>query len=109
MLLSGHTDVVPVDGQDWHTDPFMLTQVEDRFHGRGTCDMKGFIAAVLAASPAFARAQLTAPIHIALTYDEEVGCLGVPVLIEAMRQMPALPALAIVTSPICADRSRRLA
>lgn len=99
VLLSGHTDVVPVDGQDWHTDPFMLTQVEDRFHGRGTCDMKGFIAAVLAASPAFARAQLTAPIHIALTYDEEVGCLGVPVLIEAMRQMPALPALAIVGEP----------
>jgi acetylornithine deacetylase len=99
VLLSGHTDVVPVDGQDWHTDPFVLTRIEDRYHARGACDMKGFIAAVLAAAPNFARVGLAEPIHIALTYDEEIGCLGVPVLIRAMREMAALPRLAIIGEP----------
>lgn len=99
ILLSGHSDVVPVDGQDWRTDPFVLTEIDGRFHGRGACDMKGFLAVVLAAAPMFAAARLEAPLHVAVTYDEEVGCLGVPVLIDAMRGMPMTPELCIVGEP----------
>lgn len=99
VLLSGHSDVVPVDGQAWRSDPFVVNERDGRYYGRGTCDMKGFLAVVLAAAPVFAAAKLNAPLHIALTYDEEVGCLGVPVLIEAMRAMPALPCLCIVGEP----------
>lgn len=82
VVLSGHTDVVPVDGQDWRSDPFCTTEREGRIYGRGTCDMKGFIAIALALVPDMAR--LRYPIHFALSYDEEVGCLGAPRLIEAM-------------------------
>jgi acetylornithine deacetylase len=99
VLLSGHSDVVPVDGQHWRTDPFVLTEHGERFYGRGSCDMKGFLAVVLAAAPDFARARLARPLQIAVTYDEEVGCLGVPVLIDAMREMPVLPRLCIVGEP----------
>lgn len=99
VLLSGHSDVVPVDGQAWSSDPFVVTERGGRFFGRGTCDMKGFLAVVLAAAPLFAAERLTEPLHIALTYDEEIGCLGVPVLIEAMRSMPVLPRLCIVGEP----------
>jgi hypothetical protein len=77
-VLSGHTDVVPVDGQDWNSDPFSLTERGGRLYGRGTADMKGFIACCLAAVPALARTPLKRPIHFALSYDEEAGCLGVP-------------------------------
>jgi acetylornithine deacetylase len=78
VVLFGHTDVVPVDGQDWNSDPFCLTQRGGRLYGRGTADMKGFIACCLAAVPALARTPLKRPIHFALSYDEEAGCLGVP-------------------------------
>ncbi len=103
ILLSGHSDVVPVDGQDWHSDPFELVELEGRLYGRGACDMKGFLAVVLAAAPAFAAAALDRPLHIAITYDEEVGCLGVPVLIEAMRGMAMIPELCIVGEPTGMD------
>ncbi len=84
VVLSGHTDVVPVDGQDWTTDPFTLDERDGRFYGRGTCDMKGFIAAVLALVPEFQAAGLKRPLHLAFSYDEEVGCLGAPRLIETI-------------------------
>ena len=85
IALSGHTDVVPVDGQDWHTDPFALTEVDGKLYGRGTCDMKGFIAAGLALVPEFLAMQRSKPLHFALSYDEEVGCLGAPVMLEQLK------------------------
>lgn len=76
-MLSGHTDVVPVDGQNWTVDPFTLTEKDGLLYGRGTADMKGYIACVLAAVPEFLAQPLTMPVHLAFSYDEEVGCLGV--------------------------------
>lgn len=87
VVLSGHTDVVPVDGQDWHTDPWTLTQKDGKLYGRGTCDMKGFAACALALAPAMAAANLSAPIHIALSYDEEVGCLGAHSLVDKLNAL----------------------
>ena len=84
IILSGHTDTVPVDGQDWSSDPFALTERDGRLFGRGTTDMKGFLACCLAAVPAMRAAPLVRPIHLALSYDEEVGCLGVVGLIERL-------------------------
>ena len=75
IVLSGHTDVVPVDGQDWSSDPFTLTERDGKLYGRGTCDMKGFIAVALAMVPQFKAAKLKTPIHLALSCDEEVGCM----------------------------------
>jgi acetylornithine deacetylase len=99
VVLSGHTDVVPVDGQPWTSDPWTLTERDGRLFGRGTCDMKGFIALGLAAAPDFARANLQRPIHFALSYDEEVGCLGAPSMIrELVRHLPP-PAAVIVGEP----------
>ncbi len=85
IVLSGHTDVVPVDGQSWTSDPFSLSQRGERLFGRGTCDMKGFLAVCLAEVPRFLKAGLKAPIHLALSCDEEVGCKGVRPLIAHMR------------------------
>ncbi len=82
VLLSGHTDVVPVDGQDWSSDPWAVTERDGKLYGRGTCDMKGFLACALAAAPEFAAAGLSRPVHFAFTYDEEIGCLGAPDLID---------------------------
>jgi acetylornithine deacetylase len=99
VVLSGHTDVVPVDGQPWTSDPWTLTERGGRLYGRGTCDMKGFIALALAAAPDFARADLQRPVHFALSYDEEVGCLGAPSMIrELVRHLPP-PAAVIVGEP----------
>jgi acetylornithine deacetylase len=96
VVLSGHTDVVPVDGQDWHTDPWTLTQKDGKLYGRGTCDMKGFSACALALAPAIAAANLTAPIHIALSYDEEIGCLGAHSLVdELVARFPGVAAVII--------------
>ena len=81
IVLSGHTDVVPVIGQAWDTDPFVLTEKDGRLYGRGSADMKGFIAASLAQVPYFLNANLAAPIHLALSYDEEVGCFGIKELL----------------------------
>jgi acetylornithine deacetylase len=103
IVLSGHTDVVPVTGQDWTSDPFELTartvNGEARQYGRGAADMKGFIAAVLDKVPAMATADLKTPVHIALSYDEEVGCLGVGRMIAQLGAAVPMPAVAIVGEP----------
>jgi len=100
VVLSGHTDVVPVDGQDWSDDPFALwTDVDGRLYGRGTCDMKGFIACALATAPRFAAADLKRPVHFAFTFDEEVGCLGAKVLLEALRTSGRRPAVCLIGEP----------
>jgi acetylornithine deacetylase len=100
IVLSGHTDVVPVDGQAWTTDPFVLLERDGRLYGRGTCDMKGFLALALAAAPIFAEpGRLKRPVHLALSYDEEVGCLGAPAMIaEIARNLPR-PSAVIVGEP----------
>ena len=99
IVLSGHTDVVPIDGQEWHTDPFKLTEKDGLLYGRGTSDMKSFVALALAAAPQFLAADLKTPIHYAFTYDEEVGCLGAKRLIEVLRAMPIRPAACIIGEP----------
>jgi acetylornithine deacetylase len=98
-VLSGHTDVVPVDGQPWDTDPFTATLRGDRIYGRGACDMKSYIAAALAATPRFLAADLKAPVHFALSYDEEVGCLGVRGLLEDLERAGIRPGGCIVGEP----------
>ena len=85
VVLSGHTDVVPVDGQPWDTDPWELTEKRDgKLYGRGTCDMKGFMPPALAPVPALQRARLKVPMHFAFSYDEEIGCLGAHSLAERL-------------------------
>ncbi|MEM7217799.1 MAG: acetylornithine deacetylase [Pseudomonadota bacterium] len=94
VALSGHTDVVPIDDQDWHTDPFVLTEKDGLLYGRGTCDMKAFSAIALALVPQMGG--LKRPIHLALSYDEEIGCLGAPRLIEAIRrELPPIRAVIV--------------
>lgn len=101
VILSGHSDVVPVDGQDWQSDPWTVTERaiggERLLHGRGTCDMKGFIALALAAVPLFKNG--AKPVHLAFSYDEEVGCLGAPAMIGEMAAKLPKPALAIIGEP----------
>jgi acetylornithine deacetylase len=99
VVLSGHTDVVPVEGQPWTSDPFVLTERDGRLYGRGTCDMKGFDALVLAAVPGMLKAGLRRPVHIALSYDEEVGCQGAPSMVDAMVAALPRPAAVIVGEP----------
>lgn len=99
IILSGHSDVVPTEGQAWSSDPFILRQAKDRLYGRGACDMKGFIACALAMAPAFAAATLTRPLHIALSYDEETGCLGAPVMLDALAKRGLRPSICIVGEP----------
>lgn len=99
ILLSGHMDVVPVEGQSWASDPFRLTQRDGRLHGRGTTDMKGFLACMIAAVPLFRAAPLARPLHLAFSCDEEIGCRGVPHLIAALPRLCALPAGCIVGEP----------
>jgi acetylornithine deacetylase len=99
IALSGHTDVVPVDGQDWSSDPWAITERGGKLYGRGTCDMKGFVGIVLAFAPEFLRRGLETPIHLALSHDEEVGCIGVRSLIEVLRDMPIKPKACIVGEP----------
>ena len=100
IVLSGHTDVVPVDGQPWDTDPWTLTEKADgNLYGRGTCDMKGFIAACLANLPAFQHAKLKVPLHFAFSYDEEIGCLGAPALVEKLVGAVKRPQAVIVGEP----------
>ncbi len=84
IVFSGHTDVVPVDGQDWATDPFAVTEKDGKLYGRGTCDMKGFDAIALAAVPLAVKRGVKRPLQIALSYDEEVGCTGAPPMIDEM-------------------------
>jgi len=99
VMLSGHTDVVPVDGQAWDTDPFQVTEKDEKIYGRGTADMKSFIAIALAFVPEFLSRRLKTPIHLAFSYDEEVGCIGVRRLIDKLKEMPVKPAMCIVGEP----------
>lgn len=99
VVLSGHTDVVPVDGQAWSSDPFTLTRRGERLFGRGTCDMKGFLALALALVPEVARDGCARPLHLAFSYDEEVGCLGAPAMIREIAATLPAPAAVIVGEP----------
>jgi acetylornithine deacetylase len=99
VVLSGHTDCVPVTGQPWTDDPFRLQDRGERVYGRGTTDMKGFLAAVLAALPAMVAAPLRRPIVLALSYDEEIGTVGAPSLVDRLVATQPLPAAAIIGEP----------
>lgn len=99
VVLSGHTDVVPVDGQAWTSEPFALTERGGRLFGRGSCDMKGFLALSLAAVPDLLAADLKRPVHLAFSYDEEIGCLGAPSMIEIIAREVPRPDLVVVGEP----------
>ncbi|KFB09832.1 acetylornithine deacetylase [Nitratireductor basaltis] len=99
VVLSGHSDVVPVDGQNWTSDPFAMREEGGLLYGRGTCDMKGFIACCLAMAPEFAAMELKRPLHFAFTYDEEVGCMGARSLVEELKRMELRPSAAIIGEP----------
>ena len=99
IMLSGHTDVVPVDGQNWSSDPFRMIERNGALYGRGTADMKGFIAAALAAADRASQRPLRSPLHLALSYDEEIGCVGVRSMIDAMVHWKVRPRLCIVGEP----------
>lgn len=99
VMLSGHSDVVPVDGQNWSVPPFALTERDGKLYGRGTADMKGYIACMLAAVPHFLAQPLTQPLHLAISYDEEVGCLGVRTLLDALAQRAEKPAICLIGEP----------
>ena len=99
IVLSGHTDVVPVDGQNWSSDAFTLVERDGLLYGRGTCDMKGFLAVALAMVPEFQKLDLRVPIHLAFSCDEEVGCKGVRPLVDFLKSHPHKPAAAIIGEP----------
>ncbi len=99
IVLSGHTDVVPVEGQAWTSEPFVMTERDGRLYGRGACDMKGFIACVLAMAPHYGSLPLRRPLHVALTYDEEVGCMGARALVDDLGRMGVAPSVAIIGEP----------
>lgn len=99
IVLSGHTDVVPVEGQDWTSDPFALVERDGLLFARGACDMKGFVACCLAMAPAFARSGLSRPLHFAFTYDEEVGCFGARALMNEIAAAGIRPSVAIIGEP----------
>ena len=99
LVLSGHTDVVPVDGQEWSSDPFTPVIRDGKLYGRGTADMKGFVAVALALAPEFAAINLRRPIHFAFSFDEEVGCTGVRHLLADLQQTGVKPALALIGEP----------
>ena len=99
VMLSGHTDVVPVEGQAWTYPPFELTEDQGRYYGRGTADMKGFVACAIACVLGAARQELRVPLHLALSYDEEIGCMGVRSMIEMLEGAPVRPRMCIVGEP----------
>ncbi len=99
IILSGHCDVVPAQEEGWHSDPFQLRQHENRLYGRGSCDMKGFIAAVLAMAPVYASGRLKIPLHFAFTHDEETGCMGARSLVTELAASGLKPAAAIIGEP----------
>ncbi len=99
IVLSGHTDVVPARENDWTNDPFEMVLRDDHLFGRGTCDMKGFIAATIAMAPALARHAKKRPLHFAFTYDEEVGCLGGQALVDSLQAKGIKPGVAIIGEP----------
>ena len=91
IILSGHTDVVPIKNQKWTTDPFKLTEIDNRLYGRGTADMKSFVACALQAATKASTMKLKTPLHFAFSYDEEIGCVGVRSLIEMLKSAPFKP------------------
>jgi acetylornithine deacetylase len=99
VMLSGHTDVVPTTGQDWQSDPYQMLTGAEQLVGRGTCDMKGFIACVLAALPQISAKSLQTPIHLAFSYDEEIGCVGAKRLVETMAGFEVTPRLGLIGEP----------
>ncbi|MBP9047069.1 MAG: acetylornithine deacetylase [Tabrizicola sp.] len=99
IMLSGHTDVVPVEGQLWTKPPFALTETDGRYYGRGAADMKGFVACAIEAMLEAARRPLKVPLHLALSYDEEIGCMGVRSLIDLLAAAPVKPRFCIVGEP----------
>ncbi|MGD1876853.1 MAG: acetylornithine deacetylase [Kiloniellaceae bacterium] len=99
IALSGHTDVVPIDNQDWTRDPWAVSEHDGRLYGRGTCDMKSFIAIALAHAPRFLAGELQTPLHLCFSYDEEVGCKGVPSLLAFLADQPIRPAMCVVGEP----------
>ena len=113
IMLAGHTDVVPVAGQFWDSDPFVAIEEEGKIYGRGSCDMKGFIAVLLSLVPSFKKLPLIKPIHFAFTYDEEVGCIGAEYLVEYLQKISLQPEGCIVgepssMKPIIGEKSRRV-
>jgi acetylornithine deacetylase len=99
VLLVGHTDVVPVDGQSWTVDPWKLTEKDGKLFGRGVCDMKGFVAVALAFAPEFLRRSLKIPIHYGFTFDEEISRVGITKIVDALGRNGARPAMCIVGEP----------
>ena len=99
IVLSGHTDVVPVQDQVWASDPFSMIQKATRLYGRGSCDMKGFVAATTVMAPHYAAQVKDRPIHFAYTYDAETGCFGAQKHVKSLEQMGVAPSLAIVGEP----------
>ena len=99
IALSGHTDTVPVDGQNWSSDPFALTERDGRLYARGSCDMKGFIACAVALVPEFLATPRAKPLHLALSYDEEIACIGAPVMLTDLQQRGVKVDGAIVGEP----------
>ena len=99
IVLSGHSDVVPVADQSWSSDPFRMVERDGLLFGRGACDMKGFLAAALAVAPDYAARNLRRPIHFAFTYDEEVGCVGAQDLVRELQKRDLKPAMAIIGEP----------
>lgn len=99
ILLAGHTDVVPVDGQEWHTDPWKLIEKDDKLYGRGTTDMKGFCAIALSFAPEFLKRGLETPIHYGFTFEEEVNRVGITAILDGIEDFPIHPAMCIVGEP----------
>ncbi|MEJ1962874.1 MAG: acetylornithine deacetylase [Gammaproteobacteria bacterium] len=117
LVLSGHSDVVPIDGQAWNSDPFTLVPRESRLYARGACDMKGFIAAALSRVPSLTKQKLSRPVHLMFSHDEEIGCLGAPRMIAAASAQIPKPGAVIIGEPtsmrvanehkgICTTRTR---
>jgi len=99
VMLSGHTDVVPVEGQEWNSDPFSLKEFNGNLYGRGSADMKGFIALVLSRIPEMVSNELKQPIHLAFSYDEEIGCVGVQRMLDLLEHQPIKPNCCIIGEP----------
>lgn len=99
VVLSGHSDVVPVAEQNWSSDPFEMVEKDGKLYGRGTCDMKGFIACAMAMAPIYAKQELKRPVHFAFTYDEETGCIGAQALAEFLKTRETVPSVAIIGEP----------
>lgn len=99
VLLSGHTDVVPIEGQDWTVPAFEMTQNDGKVYGRGTTDMKGFVASSLSMALKASKQELTTPLHLGLSYDEEIGCIGVRSMIDMLAAAPFRPQFCIVGEP----------